>query len=48
MRYTIERCWAERARNGKYWVCNQYGRITRRTVTKQVADEILAFINGGR
>jgi hypothetical protein len=47
MRHKIERCWAERAKNGKYWICNQYGRITKRTVTADEATAMLAFINAG-
>jgi hypothetical protein len=47
MRTDIERCWAEFASNGKYWICNRFGRITKRTVTADEATEMLAFINAG-
>ncbi len=42
----IERCWIEKARNGRFWVVNRYGRITRCTVSRRDAEAILAFING--
>lgn len=43
-RNDVERCWTVKARNGRYWVVNRYGRITTRTLSLADAVALLRYI----